>query len=109
MKYNRVFLDGLTIPQVLEEYEKCIAAESAVPADPNEMVIEHGEREPAHESIIVDDIPETDLRHKNPDDMNYYELKRWMLSWNYPRNKVNALKTESLIKLVKAFQATEIR
>lgn len=46
MKYNRVFLDVLTVSQVNEEYEKCIAAESLVPADPNENLVEHGEWEP---------------------------------------------------------------
>lgn len=30
MKYNSVFLDGLTIPQVIEEYERCVAVASAV-------------------------------------------------------------------------------
>jgi len=106
-KYNIVFLDGLTIPQVNEEYEKCIVAESVVPAYPNAMIAEEGEWKPTQEAIIVDDIRETDLRHQDPDQMFPWELKSWLLSRNYPRKKLKVLKVESLTKLVKMFQATE--
>lgn len=107
MKYNRVFLYGLTISQVTKEYEKCIAAESYVASDLNEIFVEHGEQEPAQESINVEEIPETDLHHRNPDDMSAYDMRNWLLSSNQPRKKLKVFKSESLKELVKAFQVTE--
>jgi len=74
-KYNGVFLDGLTIPQVNEEYEKCKAAEAAVPADPNAIIAEEGEWDQACGAIIVNDIPEEYLRHEDTDYMPTGELK----------------------------------
>lgn len=62
MRYNRVFMDGLTVSQVNEEYEKYVAAESSVPGDSNKMKIEHGEWEPVQESLNIEELPETEWK-----------------------------------------------
>ena len=105
-KYNRVFLDQLTISQVLEEYEKCVIAEARGPTDPEEIGMEEGEwTQP--DSIPVDEIPPEELRHKNPKDMLRFEMRDFLVSRNYPRKKLNVLGDESLRRLVRAFEDTE--
>ena len=42
-KYNKVYLDQLTVSQVHEEYEKCVLAEARGPTDPDEIGVEEGE------------------------------------------------------------------
>ncbi|KAK1427962.1 hypothetical protein QVD17_16739 [Tagetes erecta] len=64
--YNRVFLDAVTISQVCEEYDKCVATETTLPSDPNEVMVEQGEWEPTSEAIIVNEIPVEELHHKDP-------------------------------------------
>ncbi|KAK1414754.1 hypothetical protein QVD17_30508 [Tagetes erecta] len=61
MKYNSVFLNGLTVSQINEEYEKCITAQDKAEADQKEFVVEMGEWTPMQESLNIEDLPPTEL------------------------------------------------
>lgn len=39
------------------------------------MIVEHGEWEPVHESVNVDELPETELHHRNPYDMFAFYIR----------------------------------
>jgi len=39
MRYNKVYLDGLTVSQINEEYEKCHVVEECVPTNNNEIAL----------------------------------------------------------------------
>ncbi|KAK1429942.1 hypothetical protein QVD17_12301 [Tagetes erecta] len=43
IKYNPVYLNGLTVSQINEEYEKCLTAQDKATADEKEFVVEMGE------------------------------------------------------------------
>lgn len=96
MKYNCVFLDGLTISQINEEYEKCLATKGSIPGDPNEIMVEHGEWVPKQEIINVEDLSEAELHHRNPEDMTSADMRRWLQSRNYPWRWLKVLQSESL-------------
>ncbi|KAK1411626.1 hypothetical protein QVD17_38182 [Tagetes erecta] len=75
MKYNSVFLNGLTVSQINEEYEKCMIAQDKADADKKEFVIEMGEWTPMQESLNIEDLPPTELYHQNPEDMTASDMR----------------------------------
>ncbi|KAK1440696.1 hypothetical protein QVD17_06525 [Tagetes erecta] len=107
MKYNSVFLNGLTVTQINEEYEKCITAQDKTEADQKEFVIEMGEWTPMQESLNIEDLPPTELYHQNPDEMTASDMRSWLSSRNYPYKTLQRLKSESLRKIVVSFMKTE--
>ncbi|KAK1419536.1 hypothetical protein QVD17_28710 [Tagetes erecta] len=107
MKYNSVFLNGLTVTQINEEYEKCMMHQDKAEADKKEIVTEMGEWTPMQESLNIDDLPPTELYHPNPDDMTSYEMRSWLRSRNYPYKTLQRLKSVSLKKIVVSFMKTE--
>ncbi|KAK1408288.1 hypothetical protein QVD17_39936 [Tagetes erecta] len=107
MKYNSVFLNGLTVSQINEEYEKCITAQDKAEADQKEFVIEMGEWTPMQESLNIEDLPPTELYHQNPDEMTASNMRSWLSSRNYPYKTLQRLKSESLRKIVVSFMKTE--
>ncbi|KAK1432344.1 hypothetical protein QVD17_09240 [Tagetes erecta] len=107
MKYNSVFLNGLTVSQINEEYEKCINAQDKAEADQKEFMVEMGEWTPMQESLNIEDLPPTELYHQNPDEMTTYEMRSWLSSRNYPYKTLQRLKSESLRKIVVSFMKTE--
>ncbi|KAK1411715.1 hypothetical protein QVD17_38275 [Tagetes erecta] len=70
MKYNPVYLNGLTVSQINEEYEKCINAQDNVVGDDKEFVVEMGEWTPLQESLNIDDLPQEELYHQNAEEMS---------------------------------------
>ncbi|KAK1431824.1 hypothetical protein QVD17_08523 [Tagetes erecta] len=66
MKYNPVFLNGLAVSQINEEYEKCLIAQDKAAADEKEFIVEMGEWTPLQETLNIDDLPPTELYHQNP-------------------------------------------
>ncbi|KAK1431877.1 hypothetical protein QVD17_08635 [Tagetes erecta] len=107
MKYNSVFLNGLTVSQINEEYEKCMIAQDKAEADKKEFVIEMGEWTPMQESLNIEDLPPTELYHQNPDEMTASNMRSWLSSRNYPYKTLQRLKSESLRKIVVSFMKTE--
>ncbi|KAK1441493.1 hypothetical protein QVD17_07425 [Tagetes erecta] len=107
MKYNAVFLNGLTVSQINEEYEKCMIAQDKAAADTKEFVIEMGEWTPMQESLNIEDLPPTELYHQNPEQMTSTEMRSWLSSRNYPYRTLKRLKSESLRKIVTSFMKTE--
>ncbi|KAK1414986.1 hypothetical protein QVD17_30752 [Tagetes erecta] len=107
MKYNSVFLNGLTVTQINEEYEKCITAQDKAEADQKEFVVEMGEWTPMQESLNIEDLPPTELHHPNPEEMTSREMRDWLSSRNYPYKTLQRLKSESLRKIVVSFMKTE--
>ncbi|KAK1415338.1 hypothetical protein QVD17_31118 [Tagetes erecta] len=107
MKYNSVFLNGLTVSQINEEYEKCMIAQDKTEADKKEFVIEMGEWTPMQESLNIEDLPPTELYHQNPEDMTASDMRSWLSSRNYPYKTLKRLKSESLRKIVVSFMKTE--
>ncbi|KAK1424684.1 hypothetical protein QVD17_20019 [Tagetes erecta] len=107
MKYNSVFLNGLTVTQINEEYEKCLIHQDKVEADKKEIVTEMGEWNPLQESLNIDDLPPTEIYHPNPDDMTTFEMRSWLSSRNYPYKTLQRLKSESLRRIVVSFMKTE--
>ncbi|KAK1424574.1 hypothetical protein QVD17_19907 [Tagetes erecta] len=107
MKYNSVFLNGLTVTQINEEYEKCMIHQDKVEADKKEIVTEMGEWNPLQESLNIDDLPPTELYHPNPDEMTAFEMRSWLSSRNYPYKTLQRLKSGSLRKIVVSFMKTE--
>ncbi|KAK1414839.1 hypothetical protein QVD17_30600 [Tagetes erecta] len=107
MKYNSVFLNGLTVSQINEEYEKCMIAQDKAEADQKEFVIEMGEWTPMQESLNIEDLPPTELYHQNPDEMTASDMRSWLSSRNYPYKTLQRLKSESLRKIVVSFMKTE--
>ncbi|KAK1414964.1 hypothetical protein QVD17_30730 [Tagetes erecta] len=98
MKYNPVYLNGLTVSQINEEYEKCLIAQDKVAADEKQFVIEMGEWTPLQESLNIDDLPPTELYHQNPEEMSSRSMRDWLSSRNYPYRTLKRLKQESLRK-----------
>ncbi|KAK1406522.1 hypothetical protein QVD17_41920 [Tagetes erecta] len=107
MKYNAVFLNGLTVSQINEEYEKCMIAQDKAEADEKEFIIEMGEWTPLQESLNIEDLPPTELYHQNPEEMSSREMRDWLSSRNYPYRTLKRLKSESLRKIVVSFMKTE--
>ncbi|KAK1411448.1 hypothetical protein QVD17_37997 [Tagetes erecta] len=107
MKYNSVFLNGLTVTQINEEYEKCMIHQDKAEADKKEFVTEMGEWTPMQESLNIEDLPPTELYHPNPDEMTAYEMRSWLSSRNYPYKTLQRLKSGSLKKIVVSFMKTE--
>ncbi|KAK1407868.1 hypothetical protein QVD17_39495 [Tagetes erecta] len=107
IKYNSVFLNGLTVSQINEEYEKCMIAQDKADADKKEFVIEMGEWTPMQESLNIEDLPPTELYHQNPEDMTASDMRSWLSSRNYPYKTLKRLKSESLRKIVVSFMKTE--
>ncbi|KAK1411672.1 hypothetical protein QVD17_38230 [Tagetes erecta] len=107
MKYNSVFLNGLTVTQINEEYEKCMIHQDKAEADKKEFVTEMGEWTPMQESLNIEDLPPTELYHQNPDEMTVYEMRSWLSSRNYPYKTLQRLKSESLRRIVVSFMKTE--
>ncbi|KAK1414846.1 hypothetical protein QVD17_30607 [Tagetes erecta] len=75
MKYNSVFLNGLTVRQINEEYEKCLIAQDKVAADEKEFIVEKGEWTPLQESLNIEDLPPTELYHQNPEEMSSSNMR----------------------------------
>ncbi|KAK1431999.1 hypothetical protein QVD17_08852 [Tagetes erecta] len=107
MKYNPVYLNGLTVSQINEEYEKCLIAQDKVAVDEKQFVIEMGEWTPLQESLNIDDLPPTELYHQNPEEMSSRSMRDWLSSRNYPYRTLKRLKQESLRKIVVSFMKTE--
>ncbi|KAK1429976.1 hypothetical protein QVD17_12367 [Tagetes erecta] len=107
MKYNSVFLNGLTVTQINEEYEKCMIHQDKAEADKKEFVTEMGEWTPMQESLNIEDLPPTELYHQNPDEMTTSDMRSWLSSRNYPYKTLQRLKSESLRKIVVSFMKTE--
>ncbi|KAK1427926.1 hypothetical protein QVD17_16677 [Tagetes erecta] len=107
MKYNAVFLNGLTVSQINEEYEKCMIAQDKAEADKKEFVIEMGEWTPMQESLNIEDLPPTEFYHQNPDEMTASNMRSWLSSRNNPYKTLQRLKSESLRKIVVSFMKTE--
>ncbi|KAK1406242.1 hypothetical protein QVD17_41532 [Tagetes erecta] len=107
MKYNAVFLNGLTVSQINEEYEKCLIAQDKAAADEKEFVIEMGEWTPLQESLNIEDLPPIELYHQNPEEMSSTNMRDWLSSRNYPYKTLKRLKSESLRKIVVSFMKTE--
>ncbi|KAK1427756.1 hypothetical protein QVD17_16450 [Tagetes erecta] len=107
MKYNPVFLNGLTVSQINEEYEKCLIAQDKAAADEKEFVTEMGEWTPMQESLNIEDLPPTELYHQNPEEMSASDMRSWLSSRNYPYKTLKRLKSESLRKIVVSFMKTE--
>ncbi|KAK1427822.1 hypothetical protein QVD17_16518 [Tagetes erecta] len=107
MKYNAVFLNGLTVSQINEEYEKCMIAQDKAEADKKEFIIEMGEWTPLQESLNIEDLPPTELYHQNPEEMSSTDMRSWLSSRNYPYRTLKRLKSESLRKIVVSFMKTE--
>ncbi|KAK1431890.1 hypothetical protein QVD17_08663 [Tagetes erecta] len=107
MKYNPVFLNGLTVSQINEEYEKCLIAQDKTTADEKEFIIEMGEWTPLQESLNIEDLPPTELYHQNPEEMSSSNMRDWLSSRNYPYKTLKRLKSESLRKIVVSFMKTE--
>ncbi|KAK1414872.1 hypothetical protein QVD17_30633 [Tagetes erecta] len=107
MKYNPVFLNGLTVSQINEEYEKCMIAQDKAEADKKEFIIEMGEWTPLQESLNIEDLPPTKLYHQNPEEMSSSNMRDWLSSRNYPYKTLKRLKSESLRKIVVSFMKTE--
>ncbi|KAK1414773.1 hypothetical protein QVD17_30532 [Tagetes erecta] len=107
MKYNPVFLNGLTVSQINEEYEKCMIAQDKAAADKKEFVIEMGEWTPMQESLNIEELPPTELYHQNPEEMSSTDMRSWLSSRNYPYRTLKRLKSESLRKIVTSFMKTE--
>ncbi|KAK1441337.1 hypothetical protein QVD17_07184 [Tagetes erecta] len=107
MKYNPVYLSGLTVSQINEEYEKCLIAQDKAAADEKEFIVEMGEWTPLQESLNIDDLPPTELYHQNPEEMSSRNMREWLSSRNYPYKTLQRLKHESLKKIVVSFMKTE--
>ncbi|KAK1419471.1 hypothetical protein QVD17_28643 [Tagetes erecta] len=107
MKYNPVYLNGLTVSQINEEYEKCLTAQDKATADEKEFVVEMGEWTPLQESLNIDDLPPEELYHQNPEEMSSRNMREWLSSRNYPYKTLQRLKYESLKKIVTSFMKTE--
>ncbi|KAK1441246.1 hypothetical protein QVD17_07089 [Tagetes erecta] len=107
MKYNAVFLNGLTVSQINEEYEKCMIHQDKAAADKKEFVTEMGEWTPMQESLNIEDLPPTELYHQNPEEMSTSDMRSWLSSRNYPYKTLKRLKSESLRKIVVSFMKTE--
>ncbi|KAK1429948.1 hypothetical protein QVD17_12311 [Tagetes erecta] len=107
MKYNPVYLNGLTVSQINEEYEKCLIIQDKVAADEKEFVVEMGEWTPLQESLNIEDLPPTELYHQNPEEMSSRNMRDWLSSRNYPYRTLKRLKQESLRKIVVSFMKTE--
>ncbi|KAK1406252.1 hypothetical protein QVD17_41543 [Tagetes erecta] len=107
MKYNAVFLNGLTVSEINEEYEKCMIAQDKAEADEKEFIIEMGEWTPLQESLNIEDLPPTELYHQNPEEMSSRNMRDWLSSRNYPYKTLKRLKSESLRKIVVSFMKTE--
>ncbi|KAK1441112.1 hypothetical protein QVD17_06950 [Tagetes erecta] len=107
MKYNAVFLNGLTVSQINEEYEKCMIHQDKAAADEKEFVTEMGEWTPMQESLNIEDLPPTELYHQNPEEMSASDMRSWLSSRNYPYKTLKRLKSESLRKFVVSFMKTE--
>ncbi|KAK1419498.1 hypothetical protein QVD17_28670 [Tagetes erecta] len=107
MKYNLVFLNGLTVSQINEEYEKCLIAQDKAAADEKEFIVEMGEWTPLQESLNIEDLPPTELYHQNPEEMSSRNMRDWLSSRNYPYRTLKRLKQESLRKIVVSFMKTE--
>ncbi|KAK1434378.1 hypothetical protein QVD17_00117 [Tagetes erecta] len=107
MKYNPVYLNGLTVSQINEEYEKCLNAQDKVTADEKEFVVEMGEWTPLQESLNIDDLPPKELYHQDPEEMSSTSMREWLSSRNYPFKTLKRLKRESLKKIVVSFMKTE--
>ncbi|KAK1411654.1 hypothetical protein QVD17_38211 [Tagetes erecta] len=107
MKYNPVYLNGLTVSQINEEYEKCLIAQDKAAADEKEFIVEMGEWTPLQESLYIDDLPPTELYHQNPEEMTSRNMREWLSSRNYPYRTLKRLKHESLKKIVVSFMKTE--
>ncbi|KAK1415072.1 hypothetical protein QVD17_30842 [Tagetes erecta] len=107
MKYNPVHLNGLTVSQINEEYEKCLVAQDKAAADEKVFIIEMGEWTPLQESLNIEDLPPTELYHQNPEEMSSRNMRDWLSSRNYPYRTLKRLKQESLRKIVVSFMKTE--
>ncbi|KAK1414798.1 hypothetical protein QVD17_30557 [Tagetes erecta] len=107
MKYNPVYLNGLTVSQINEEYEKCLTAQDKVAADEKEFIVEMGEWTPLQESLNIEDLPPQELYHQNPEEMSSRNMREWLSSRNYPYRTLKKLKHESLKKIVISFMKTE--
>ncbi|KAK1431981.1 hypothetical protein QVD17_08822 [Tagetes erecta] len=107
MKYNPVYLNGLIVSQINEEYEKCMNAQEKVTADEKEFVVEMGEWTPMQESLNIDDLPPEELYHQDPEEMTSRNMREWLSSRNYPYKTLKRLKHESLKKIVVSFMKTE--
>ncbi|KAK1415039.1 hypothetical protein QVD17_30808 [Tagetes erecta] len=107
MKYNPVYLNGLTVSQINEEYEKCLTTQDKATADEKEFVVEMGEWTPLQESLNIDDLPPEELYHQNPEEMTSRNMREWVSSRNYPYNTLKRLKHESLKRIVISFMKTE--
>ncbi|KAK1431858.1 hypothetical protein QVD17_08602 [Tagetes erecta] len=107
MKYNSVYLNGLTVTQINEEYDKCLIHQDKAEADKKEIVTEMGEWTPMQESLNIEDLPPTELYHPNPDEMTAFEMRSWLRSRNYPYKTLQRLKSVSLKKIVVSFMKTE--
>ncbi|KAK1424430.1 hypothetical protein QVD17_19759 [Tagetes erecta] len=107
MKYNPVYLNGLSVSQINEEYEQCVNAQDRVDGDKKEFVVEPGEWTPLQESLNIDDLPPEELYHQNPEDMTSTDMHQWLQSRNYPYKTLKRLKKESLKKIVVSFQKSE--
>ncbi|KAK1407722.1 hypothetical protein QVD17_39346 [Tagetes erecta] len=95
MKYNSVYLNGLTVSQINEEYEKCMIAQDKADADKKEFVIEMGEWTPMQENLNIEELPPTELYHQNPEEMSASDMRSWLSSRNYPYKTLKRLKSES--------------
>ncbi|KAK1427948.1 hypothetical protein QVD17_16711 [Tagetes erecta] len=82
MKYNLVYLNGLTISQINEEYEKCISSQDR-DGDHREFVVEPGEWTSLQESLNIDDLPPEELYHQNPEEMTTVDMRCHTL--NFPQ------------------------
>ncbi|KAK1427958.1 hypothetical protein QVD17_16731 [Tagetes erecta] len=107
MKYNPVYLNGLTVSQINEEYEKCLTAQDKAAADEKDFVVEMGEWTPLQESLNIDDLPPQELYHQNPEEMSSRNMREWLSSRNYPYKTLKKLKHGSLKKIVESFMKTE--
>ncbi|KAK1429811.1 hypothetical protein QVD17_12060 [Tagetes erecta] len=107
MKYNPVYLNGLTVSQINEEYEKCLTAQDKAAADEKEFIVEMGEWTPLQVSMNIDNLPPTELYHQNPEEMSSRNMREWLSSRNYPYRSLKKLKHESLKKIVVSFMKTE--
>ncbi|KAK1427798.1 hypothetical protein QVD17_16493 [Tagetes erecta] len=107
IKYNAVYLNGLTVSQINEEYEKCLVAQDKAAADEKEFIIEMGEWTPLQESLNIEDLPPTELYHQNPEEMSSRNMRDWLSSRSYPYRTLKRLKQESLRKIVVSFMKTE--
>lgn len=56
-KYNPVYLNGHTVSQINQQYEKCLTVAESFPADLDEIIIEEGEWMDVQESLNNDEIP----------------------------------------------------